>query len=115
MGYDRINKGYTIKTTLGGFLSGAIWGAVSIATWFELRKLFVLLLNRLDPNAWAFQWRDYVSLISLGILWLIGVMVVWNRSEYNIIKKRPIMSSLKYSLWSLGVFVIALGINMYVL
>ena len=115
MGYDRVNKGYTLKTTIGGFLFSSLWGAISIGTWFELRNLFVTLLDRLDPNAWVYQWRDYVALIGLGLLWLIGVMLVWNRSEYNLANKRPLISTLKYSLWSLGVYAIALAINMFIL
>ncbi len=115
MGYDHVNKGYTIKATLGGFLSGGVWGAISIATWFELRKLFVTLMSLLDPNAWAYQWRDYVTLITLGLLWLLGVLWVWNLSEHNFVKKRPIIHTLKYSLLSLGVYGIALAINLFIL
>jgi hypothetical protein len=41
--------------------------------------------------------------------------LVWNRSEHNLVQKRPIISTLKYSIWSLGVFGIALVINMFIL
>lgn len=115
MAYDRINKGYSLKTTVGGFLFGCLWGAISIGTWFELRYLLVTLMERLDPNVWAHQWRDQITLIGLGLLWLIGVMLVWNRSEHNLVQKRPIISTLKYTFWSLVVFGIALVINMFFL
>lgn len=115
MAYDRINKGYTFKATLGGFLFGCLWGAISIGTWLELRKLLVTLLYRLDPNKWAIGWYIVVTFISLGLLWLIGFFVVWNRCEHHLADKRPIISSLKYTLWSLGVWAVAWAVNIFIL
>jgi hypothetical protein len=114
MGYDRIGKNHSIKSILGGFLSSSLWGAISILTWFELRKLFMKILVYFDPNAWAYQWRDYVIIIVLGLLWLIGYLLVWNISELNFARKRPLISTLKYSLWSLGVYGFALAVNIFI-
>lgn len=113
MAYDRVNKGYTLKTTLGGFLFGCLWGGVSLGTWNELRKLIVTLWGRIAADGWAFPWRSSIVLIALGLLWLIGFFVVWHRSEHNLAQKRSILHTLKYALWSLGVWAVAWGVDAF--
>lgn len=115
MAYDRVNKGYTLKATLGGFLFGCLWGGISLGTWYELRKLLIQLWSRIDPNGWAFPWRGNVVLIGPGLLWLIGFFVVWNRCEHNLVQKRPLIHMLKYAFWSLVVWAVAWAADMFIL
>jgi hypothetical protein len=115
MAYDRVNKGYTFKATAAGFLFGCLWGVISFGTWFELRKLLVMLWSLISPNGWAYPWRSNVVLVVLGLLWLIGFFVVWNRSEHNLVQKRFILHTLKYTFWSLGIWGGAWAVNMFLL
>ena len=115
MAYDRINKEISTKTTLIGFLYGCLWGGVSLVAWYELRKLILNLWSRIAPDAWAFPWRSNVVIIALGLLWLVGFFVVWNRCEHHLADKRPVISRLKYTFWSLGVLAAAWALNAFVM
>ncbi len=115
MAYDRINKETTTKTTLFSFLHGCLWGGVSLVALYQLRILILNLWNLIAPNAWAFPWRSNVVIIALGLLWLIGFFLVWNRCEHHLADKRPVISRLKYTFWSLGICAAAWALNAFVL